>query len=223
MHSNILAKYIGLTETLHCMEHARETSFGHQLRRVCMYSWSPNSVIAWCQRVCMLVRARKRTLAPSQYIDCLSWYRDSHYKDEMVWWQSSGNPYSGKTLSLYWDGPLIKCNAAQFSTKIPSHHYRNSKCRVKFNGLTQNWGNSSVLTLADVLELPHSCAKPSRCLIWLTLSRMEILYVCIHTGYDGVTTELGLIHGCVIKPNFFHYFLFVLQLKKYQYELLFIC
>ena len=138
MHSNILANYTGLTETLRCMEHARGASFGHQLRRVRMCSGLLNSVIAWCQRrICMLVRATKRT---SQYRDCLSWYKDSHYKDEIEGlvqdcsnsianalellqsstkpsrWLSNclifimriENPYSRKTPSLYWDGPLIQ-------------------------------------------------------------------------------------------------------------------
>ena len=48
--------------------------------------------------------------APSQYKDCLSRYRDFHYKDKLVVRLSylhNGNPYTGKMASLYLDGPLI--------------------------------------------------------------------------------------------------------------------
>ena len=47
--------------------------------------------------------------APSQYKGPLSWYRDSHYKDETVIRPSylyDGNLYSGKTVPLYWNGPM---------------------------------------------------------------------------------------------------------------------
>ena len=50
---------------------------------------------------------RKDTSGPIQYKDVLSvYFRDFHYKDEMVVRMSclyNGNPFSGKTASLYWD------------------------------------------------------------------------------------------------------------------------
>ena len=47
--------------------------------------------------------------APSQYKDCLSRYGYSQIKDKTVSWPSyiqHGNPYTGKTTSLYWDSLL---------------------------------------------------------------------------------------------------------------------
>ena len=57
-------------------------------------------------RVSKLLDCCKVHQGPSQYKDCLSWYRDSYYKVEMVVRPSylyDGNPYTGKTVSLYWD------------------------------------------------------------------------------------------------------------------------
>ena len=47
--------------------------------------------------------------SPSQYKDGLSRYGDFHYKDKTVLRPSylyDGNPYTGKTIYLYWDSPL---------------------------------------------------------------------------------------------------------------------
>ena len=46
---------------------------------------------------------------PFQHKDHLSMYEDFHYKDEIDVRPSylyDGNPYTGKTASLYWDSPL---------------------------------------------------------------------------------------------------------------------
>ena len=54
----------------------------------------------------IFVPVDKRT--PSQYKDGVSRYWEFHYKDKMVVTPSlyNGNPYTGKTTSLYWDSPL---------------------------------------------------------------------------------------------------------------------
>ena len=49
-------------------------------------------------------------LGPSQYKEGLSRYGYFHYKDKMVMKPSyldNGNSCTGKTWSLYWDGPLV--------------------------------------------------------------------------------------------------------------------
>ena len=46
---------------------------------------------------------------PSKYKDCFSRHRDSHYKDKMdvkLLNLDNGNPYTGKTASLYCNRPL---------------------------------------------------------------------------------------------------------------------
>ena len=43
--------------------------------------------------------------APSQYKDGLSRYGDSHGRDTVLY--LTWDPYTGKTISLYWDGPKI--------------------------------------------------------------------------------------------------------------------
>ena len=61
-------------------------------------------------------RFSPHTRASSQYKDGLSRYVDFHYmyKDETVFRPShlyyNGNPYTGKTASLYWDSPEVKGN-----------------------------------------------------------------------------------------------------------------
>ena len=45
-----------------------------------------------------------------QYTDHLSWHRDCHYKDKVVWWPPhlyNGNPYAAKMTSLYWAASQI--------------------------------------------------------------------------------------------------------------------
>ena len=50
----------------------------------------------------------EKSRAPSQYKDILSRYGDSHVKDKTVMRPSyslHGDPYTGKTASLYWNSP----------------------------------------------------------------------------------------------------------------------
>ena len=70
-----------------------------------------------------------------QYKDSLSRYGDSHYEDKRVSRPSflyNGNPYTGKTGSLYWDSPLFTCLPECYfivyflSCKVPElfHNFR---------------------------------------------------------------------------------------------------
>ena len=50
--------------------------------------------------------------APTKYKDCLSMYGYSHYQDKTINIMRpsnlfDGNSYTGKTASLYWDGPQV--------------------------------------------------------------------------------------------------------------------
>ena len=62
-----------------------------------------------------ICQCQTRTRALTQYNDCLSRYRESHYKDRTVLRPSylyNRNPYSCKTASLWWIRPQEK-----FSTR----------------------------------------------------------------------------------------------------------
>ena len=72
--------------------------------------WSEKSLIRlifaqWVSNVMLM-----GTRALSQYKDSLSMYGDFHYKDKKVVRPSylyNGNSYTGKSVSLYWDGPQV--------------------------------------------------------------------------------------------------------------------
>ena len=88
-------------------------------------------------RLLMVGAAGYASRAPPQYEDCLSRYGDFPYKDTTVMRQSDphkGNSYTGKTASLYWDGPRFHLGTSLWrpSWYIPFTQNKWNSCnRVK--------------------------------------------------------------------------------------------
>ena len=72
---------------------------------------------------------------PSQYKDRLSKYMEFHYKDKMAVTVLlyNGNPYTGKTTSLYWDGPQIVYSLGSTSFRHRSYAKVLDRCLIHFD------------------------------------------------------------------------------------------
>ena len=104
---------------------------------------------------------------PRQYKDCLPKHKESHYKDKTVVWPSdlyNGNPYVGKTASLYWEGGqdfiYIQCDAfkcGQFSPKSSQKTPHSSPVRARHGMSFVNITSDAYFASVNVVPYAESC------------------------------------------------------------------
>ena len=120
------------------------------------------------------------TRALFQYKDCLSWYRNSHYKDKMVVRSSFlytciGNPYTDKMESWYWDS-----TQGNFSSK--------------------HWG---MIDMADILQttFSNSFSQKRKILFWLKFHHEgELWGIHCESNFDQKSDPwLSVIKICFIQ------------------------
>ena len=100
--------------------------------------------------------------APFQYENSLSRYVDFHYKEKMVVRLSylyNGNSHTGKTTSLYWNGPQIPANRKCPHLHTQYHVLAYCQLHPQKQILLTFQGSGFEISFANLWQLsfPHQC------------------------------------------------------------------